>query len=251
MDAAKPKSPKPKAQKPKAAALEAAEPKANKPKAAAPKSKKPKAMTPAPTMELDGRRGFVERRQGNRHVSVFRVGRLVCGDRDQLCVIRNISAGGVAIEANIVPAIGSRVTVELRSDRRLDATVRWSRPREAGVNFDAPIDVAAMLKEERPSILRLQPRAPRFIRHGAVHVAGTTESVDGVVANISINGVGIIGVADFQRDEAVVVSIEGLGAAHGVVRWNARGEIGVRLTRPLSYRALADWLDARADQTAP
>lgn len=202
----------------------------------------------AETMEFDGRRGFVERRTGNRHISVFRVGRLVDQGGDQICVIRNISSGGVMIEANRVPMIGARVYIETRSDRRIPATVRWVRDREAGVQFDNEIDVAAMLREERPSILRNQPRAPRFVRPGKVKIIGTVETVEGDIANISINGLGIRTPVRFAINEPVIVAIEGLGAARAVVRWWADGEIGVRLQTPLSYRLLADWLDNR-DQT--
>lgn len=199
----------------------------------------------AETMEMDGRRGFVERRTGNRHISVFRVARLIDQLGDQICVIRNISSGGVMIEANRIPTSGARVFIETRSDRRIPATVRWVRDREAGVQFDREIDVAAMLREERQSILRNQPRAPRFVRPGKVKIIGTAETVEGEIANISINGVGIRTPTRFAIDEPVIVAIEGLGAARAVVRWWADGEIGVRLQTPLSYRLLADWLDDR------
>ncbi|MFX7845028.1 hypothetical protein ABTK14_22515, partial [Acinetobacter baumannii] len=72
------------------------------------------------------------------------------------------------IECNSPPATHLRVRVDLRSDRCLEATVRWSRAREAGLAFDAPIDVAEILREERLSIRRQQPRAPRFVRSGHV-----------------------------------------------------------------------------------
>ncbi len=199
----------------------------------------------AKTMEIDGKRGYVERRTGNRHISVFRVGRLIDREGDQICVIRNISSGGVMIEANRLPPSGARVFVETRSDRRIPATVRWVHEREAGVQFDEEIDVAAMLREERPSILRNQPRAPRFVRPGKVKVIGTVETIEGDIANISINGVGIHTPTRFALDEPVIVAIDGLGAARAVVRWWADGEIGVRLQSPLSYRLLANWLDDR------
>ncbi len=198
----------------------------------------------AKTMEMDGRRGYIERRSGNRHISVFRVGRLIDDGGDQICVIRNISSGGVMIEANRIPPAGSRVFIETRSDRRLAAMIRWGREREAGVQFDTPIDVAAMLREERPSILRNQPRAPRFVRPGKVKIIGTVETVEGEITNISISGLGIRSPVRFARDEPVIVSVDGLGAARAVVRWWENGEIGVRFQSPLSYRLLADWLDA-------
>ncbi len=204
-------------------------------------------MIHAATMEFDSKRGFIERRTGNRHISVFRVGRLIYDGHDQLCVIRNISSGGVMIEANRIPPVGARAEVELRSDRRQTVTVRWARDREAGVAFDQPIDVAAVLREERTSILRHQPRAPRFVRTGLTRIMGMHEAAEGVITNISIIGLGIRTEAIFAREEPVTVVVDGLGAARAVVRWCEHGEVGLRLQLPLSYRALADWLDERAD----
>lgn len=204
-------------------------------------------MQVAATMELDGRHGYIERRADNRHISVFRVGRLACGGRDQLCVIRNISSGGAMIEANNMPGIGEHVRIDLRSDRCFMAVVRWVRQREIGVEFDEPIDVEAVLREERQSILRQQPRAPRFRRKGTARIVGAQGVSEGAITNISINGIAIQTPTVFAKDEPVIVSIDGLGAAHAFARWSANGETGLRLNTPLSYKALADWLDAHPE----
>lgn len=197
----------------------------------------------AATMEMDDRHGFIERREGARHISVFRVGRLLCDDRDQLCVVRNLSSGGAMIEANRVPHVGARVQIDLRSDKRYMATVRWARSREVGVQFDELVDVEAVLREERQSIRRQHPRAPRFVRMGRARIMSPRGISEGAIANISINGVAVLTPDAFAKDEPVVVIIEGLGATHAFARWSHDGETGLRLASPLSYRALADWLD--------
>lgn len=197
----------------------------------------------AATMELDEVRGYIERREGSRHISVFRVGRIVTDRGDQLCVLRNLSSGGAMIEMNQPPIVGARVQIDLRSDRMFMATVRWTRQRESGVQFDQPIDVEAVLREERQSILRQQPRAPRFRRVGQARIVGSTGVSQGAISNISINGVAVLTPMVFQRDEPVIVSIDGLGATHAFARWSSNGETGLKLNSPLSYRALADWLD--------
>jgi len=40
-----------------------------------------------------------ERRNDERHMSLLRVGSLVIGDRRELCLIRNVSVGGMLIRA--------------------------------------------------------------------------------------------------------------------------------------------------------
>jgi len=197
----------------------------------------------AATMEFDETRGYIERREGDRHISVFRVGRMVCERGDQLCVVRNLSSGGAMIEVSRPPAVGIRIGIDLRSDRSFMATVRWTREREAGIQFDHPVDVESVIREERQSILRLQPRAPRFQRVGKARILASNDTCEGSISNISINGIAILTPKVFARDEPVIVSIEGLGATHAFVRWSARGETGLKLNSPLSYRALAEWLE--------
>ncbi|OYY72190.1 PilZ domain-containing protein [Sphingomonas sp. 28-63-12] len=208
-------------------------------------------MTVAATMDLDNRRGFVERRTGVRQISVFRVGRLVDAGQDQLCVVRDLSATGAMIEVNRVPAVGARVQIDLRSDKCYPATVRWARQRKAGVQFDLPVDIEAVLREERQSIRRRHPRAPRFERPGQVRIMSGRGICEGAIANISIVGVAVKTPDLFAKDEPVVVIIDGLGATHGFARWTLDGETGFRLASPLSYRALADWLDAHAGTALP
>lgn len=200
------------------------------------------ALTSQPMVPADS----ADRRTGARHLSIFRVARLVHDGRDQLCVIRNISPGGVMIEVNNVPPVGAKVRVELRTDKALDATIRWTRDREAGLAFIDLVDVHALLKEERPSILRKPPRGPRFDRAGTAQILGGEEPIEGVITNVSMNGVALRTSAVLAKGEPVVVKIDGLGPARAHVRWCANGEIGLRLEVPLSYRALADWLDDRA-----
>ncbi|MEL4428098.1 PilZ domain-containing protein, partial [Shewanella indica] len=79
--------------------------------------------------------------------------------------------------------------------------VRWSRAREAGLAFDAPIDVAEILREERLSIRRQQPRAPRFVRSGHVRIMAAQRIIDGELSNISINGIAVRTEEKLARDE--------------------------------------------------
>ena len=56
-----------------------------------------------------------ERRDGDRHLTLFRVGSITIGDRRELCLIKNISAGGMMIRAYCPIAEGTALSVELKS----------------------------------------------------------------------------------------------------------------------------------------
>jgi len=67
-----------------------------------------------------------DRRQGERYVSLLRVGALITNGRRELCLIRNISAGGMMIRPYSTVAAGARVSVELKHGESLTGTAQWS-----------------------------------------------------------------------------------------------------------------------------
>ncbi|GAO39169.1 hypothetical protein SCH01S_28_00280 [Sphingomonas changbaiensis NBRC 104936] len=186
---------------------------------------------------------YDDRRTGARHISVLRVGRTVWGGRDQLCVVRNLSAGGLMFECLHPPAIDQRVTVELRSDKQMTGIVRWAKSMAAGVEFDSEVNVEQMLREERSSLLRVRPRAPRFVRRGTVKLIGEGEPVLGDIVDISIGGLSCRPDQPLRRGEPIVVSLEGVGATNAELRWTKGDVAGIRFDKPLPWRAFQLWLD--------
>ena len=56
----------------------------------------------------------VERRDSERHLTLFRVGSVTIGERRELCLIKNISAGGMMVRAYCALEPDTRVSVELK-----------------------------------------------------------------------------------------------------------------------------------------
>jgi hypothetical protein len=187
---------------------------------------------------------YDDRRIGPRHISVLRVGRTVWNGRDQLCVVRNLSVGGLMFECLHPPVVGQRVTVELRSDKQMTGIVRWTKDVAAGVEFDQKVNVELMLREERSSLLRVRPRAPRFVRRGTARlISGDGEPVFGDIIDISIGGLSCRTDQPLRRGEPIVASIEGVGAANAELRWTKGDVAGIRFDKPLPWRAFQLWLD--------
>ena len=59
--------------------------------------------------------------------------------------IRNVSAGGALLEAQLLPKLGARICL-VRGELRMTGVLVWQSGDQAGVTFDAPIDVAAWVK---------------------------------------------------------------------------------------------------------
>lgn len=184
-----------------------------------------------------------ERREGERHIAVLRVGRLQTDQGDQLCVVRNISPGGLMFECLHPPALGEAVMVEWRTDKQMHGVVRWAKDGAAGIQFAAQVDVERMLKEERSALLRVRPRQPRFVRKGTVRLIGEGEPVIGHILDISIGGLSCRTDAPLRKGEPIAAVLDGVAATNAEIRWIRGDATGIRFEKPLPWRAFQRWLD--------
>jgi hypothetical protein len=184
-----------------------------------------------------------ERRTGARHISVLRVARGEWGGHDQLCVVRNISEGGLMFECLHPPAVGQQLAIELRSDKQMQGVVRWARGNMVGIELDCAIQVERMLREERGALLRVRPRAPRFVRRGALRLIVDGETIAGETIDISITGVSCRIDQPVQRGQPVVVAVGDIGATNALMRWTKGDVAGISFEKPLSWRPFQLWLD--------
>lgn len=186
-----------------------------------------------------------DRRRGSeRYVTMLKVGRIVVDGRDQLCLIRNMSREGAKLELSGRVAVDQKIELELRSDRVATGTVRWVGTKEAGVQFDEPVNVQDMLQNPPTrSILRKLPRGPRFLAEGHILLDqdnGTTLS--GQLTNISLHGLCAKGPASLKVDERLVVRLTGLAPRRAIVRWASDGIIGLSFENSLGFTELSQWL---------
>jgi hypothetical protein len=56
----------------------------------------------------------VQRRESERHLTLLRVGALLIDGRRELCLIRNVSAGGMMIRAYSDIPVGTPLSIELK-----------------------------------------------------------------------------------------------------------------------------------------
>lgn len=189
-----------------------------------------------------------ERRTGERHLSLLRVGSLTIGDRRELCLIRNISAGGMLVRAYCEIAAGTRVAIELKQGDPIGGTARWTRGGCVGVSFDKPIDVIALLTSSedgpRPRMPRVATDCVAWVRVGAnVHRIR--------VVDISQGGLKVESRGELPVKANVVVSLTGLDPSPGVIRWNADGAYGITFNRVIPLPVLVAWLqDGRSRMRA-
>ena len=184
-----------------------------------------------------------DRRDGERHLTLFRVGTMEVEGRRELCLIKNISAGGAMLRLYSGSIkLGQHLKVELKCGQPLTGRVAWVNDPNVGLSFDRPIDVIAMLSQSedgpRPRMPRIETKSFCTLREGA-------NTVRARACDISQGGIKVETDASFGRNAEVVVSLPGLPPQPGIVRWTADGCAGVTFNRLLPLPQLIEWLKAR------
>ncbi len=185
-----------------------------------------------------------DRREGERHMTLYRVGSILVDDRRELCLIKNISAGGMMIRLYCTVAIGTSVIVELKSGQPIRGKVSWARDQNAGVEFEQPIDVIDVLSNSmegpRPRMPRIETNCQATIREGA--------NVFRVVAcDISQGGIKIRTEADLPIGSDIVVSLPCLDAQAGIACWCSDGHAGIAFNRLMPLGDLVAWLHVQRE----
>ena len=180
-----------------------------------------------------------DRRQGERYLSLLRVGALVVDGRRELCLVRNISAGGMLIRPYSAIAVGTRVSVELKHGETVSGVARWIEEGLVGIAFDQPIDVVTLLA---PSEDGPQPRMPRIELSCTAWVREDADIYRSRTLNISQGGMCVEGDPRLRANAKVIVSLAGLGPINGVVKWKEDDRYGIGFNHVLAVSELMTFL---------
>jgi hypothetical protein len=183
-----------------------------------------------------------ERRVGERYVKILRVGALFVEGRRELCLIRNIAAGGLMAHVYSSVHPGQRVLVELKSNQRVEGHVAWVREANAGIAFDEPVDVGELLAN--PPVLDngWKARAPRVEvdRPAVLRVGARTFRVR--TRDISQSGVKIDTDQALEPDTEVMLTPEDFRPIAGTVRWHQGRACGISFNHTVPLGELIAWL---------
>ena len=180
-----------------------------------------------------------DRRNGERYLSLLRVGALLIDGRRELCLVRNVSAGGMLIRPYSAIAAGTAVSVELKHGDTVSGVAKWIEDGLVGIAFDEPIDVVALLTspEDGP-----QPRMPRIELSCTAWVREDADIHRTRTLNISQGGMCVAGDTSLTIDADVIVSLAGLGPIPGLVKWQEGDRYGIGFNRVLAVTELMDFL---------
>ena len=180
-----------------------------------------------------------ERRHGDRLMTLYRVGSLTIAGYRELCLIKNISAGGMLVRAFCAISDGTRLSVELKCGQPIAGTVSWVRDIHVGITFDDPIDVIDILSTSADGP---RPRLPRIEVSSFVTLREGASTWRTRLCDISQGGLKVQCAAQLATGSDVVVTLAGIEPLPGVVRWTNAGHIGITFNRLLALPTLVEWL---------
>lgn len=185
-----------------------------------------------------------DRRDGERHMTLYRVGSILVENRRELCLIKNISAGGMMVRLYCSVAEGTAVTVELKSGQPIHGRVSWVRDQQAGVAFNEPVDVidilSASMTGPRPRMPRIETSCHATLRDGA-------NALRVKVCDISQGGVKIACETIIPRGADVIITLPGIEPQPGIACWTEGGFTGITFNRLIPLGELVGWLHVQRE----
>ncbi|WP_167737448.1 PilZ domain-containing protein [Sphingomonas parva] len=183
-----------------------------------------------------------ERRRAKRHITILRVGSLIGGRGRELCLIRNISGGGLMAHVYSRHAVGDRVAIELKGNQPIHGFVKWAEASNIGIQFDEPVDVAEMLSSQALLDNGWTPRMPRVEvdRLATVRCGARLYGVN--TRDISQGGVKVETDEPLLTGSQVMLTLDGFRPLPGVVRWCSDGLAGIAFHQTIPFGELMAWL---------
>lgn len=185
-------------------------------------------------------------RADERLLAILPVAKVLADEWQDLCRIRNISAGGLMAETTSYHEAGVPLLVELNSNQRIRGNLVWTRDTIIGIKFDQNIDIREILANRRPRI-GFRPRPARLDIQ-----CSATIKIEGLYHQVEVQDISLGGIKVRLRDREcvgkdVLVTVESLRPIKGTIRWYREGMAGIVFQQALTFEEVAEWLGKRIE----
>jgi len=179
-----------------------------------------------------------------RLTTILLVARMSTRGWDDLCCVRNISAGGMRIDTLVPLVVGQDIDIEFKNGITVQTQVAWVGRGEAGLRCYTPITIERVLAQPTlgPVTALRAPRAPRLSTLCPVALRCNGHLLRGNLENISQGGAQVRLSAPTPVDGAIVLIAPGLGSIHATMRWQTRDVVGMAFLDTLGFADLSRWL---------
>ena len=176
-----------------------------------------------------------------RRLTTLRVGTITIAGRRELCLIRNVSAGGLRAHVYSPLKEGQHVSVELKTNQQTAGRITWVDGGTVGISFDKEIDIGELLASQDGEG-EMQARMPRVEADslGELRIGARLYPIN--TCDISQGGARIEIDHPLRVGEHVVLTLQKLRPVAGVVRWYQEGQGGISFNQVLPFHELVNWL---------
>jgi len=182
-----------------------------------------------------------DRREAERHRSVLRVARLLTAEREELCLVRNISAGGLMASIYSDRKVGEHLTIELNTGQSVSGQIVWIRDGRMGMAFDETVDVERVLAK----LLDMQKsgqimRMPRIAVRGYVTVKTAEDTIAAEMVDLSQGGAKLALDRTLLPGTPATLCVTPALSFPGHIRWNHGAHCGIIFSSPLSLNIISN-----------
>ena len=185
-----------------------------------------------------------DRREHTRNIKVMRIARLkdIQMHAECLGMVRDVSSGGMMIDALFPLEVGHQISVALLDDQELTGEIVWREGGTVGVKFTDEIAVEEVLARPAVKIDGQRSRLPRFQACKSTHITYDNRVYDAVLSNISQRGAKLLCDAAPRMNSNIVIRMDPNHSVAATVKWRSAQIIGVEFHRLLPMAELAGWI---------
>ncbi|AYJ85936.1 PilZ domain-containing protein [Sphingomonas paeninsulae] len=181
-----------------------------------------------------------DRRDSERHMTIFRAGKITHANRENLCLVRNISSSGAMAQVFQPLQVGDQIYLDLRLEERIVGRIVWVRGEHVGIAFSLNIALSEVLRSELDRGHRR--RAPRVNVEATGRLQIGDDFLPVAIDNVSQTGTRIFCTRSLATGCEVRLWVDGLGAMPSFVRWTKDGIVGLAFLKSLSIWDLTTWV---------
>ena len=183
-----------------------------------------------------GAQGANERRNTPRFTLLIRAAKLIAGDSEQICIIRDASVEGIRVRL-FGPLLQTEgLELDLANGERFAVDQVWSEGENAGFQFRGEVDLARLVEvahgRHRKRELRVRARL-----EGRIHTG--TQSFTAQFENLSRQGACIECEERLSIDQLVRVETGHVEPFFAKARWRRQPRYGLIFEETLSFEDLA------------
>ena len=178
---------------------------------------------------------FTEKRSAARYTSLIRSAKLVCGEGEFICVIRDVSSTGISLRTFHALPHEPTIALELQNGETYELVETRRNGREASYRFDRPVAVERLIHESwnfPKRQLRLNIAIPLTL--SSLSGTGEAETV-----NLSQQGARVACDAPFAIDQSLRVTSDCFPETRAKVRWRKNAHYGLVFENTFSLREFA------------